>query len=154
MNPKIRRFMTRYCDQLQRLQFWLLMVATMLIVAGGTAWLLSGQHERSLEQFAKEARTDRMQAVAEAKAESAERVASANARAEQFAELAYRRMDSATDDLGRIATRVSRTSSAANTAATTAKVAATTAKEVVRKVDEVLPPPAPAAPARAPEWLN
>lgn len=42
----------------------------------------------------------------------------------------------------------------AGTAATKASAAAKSASTAVKKVEEVLAPPAPAAPARVPDWLN
>ncbi|MGV2894155.1 hypothetical protein ACNPPY_00035 [Achromobacter sp. AGC78] len=42
----------------------------------------------------------------------------------------------------------------AGTAATKATAAAKSASTAVRKVEEALTPPAPAAPARVPDWLN
>lgn len=145
--------MTRHCDRLRRIEFWFLILAATLIGSGWTAKL----YERSQQQILREAAIERHAVEASARAQAKEEVAAAvleaNQRAEHFAELAYRRMDSATDDLGRIATRVSRTASKANTAAATAKQAAQTAGDAARAVDQAVTP-APAVPASAPEWLN
>lgn len=145
MNPKIRRFMTRYCSQLQTTQFWLLMLASILFGGAGASALLSQYFERAQDRMYKEARIEREEAVAEARKQAATEITEANRRAEQFAEIALQRIDNATGNISKVANQV-------KNAGTAARTAAKSAKEVAKEVRDLTNQPQ--APSEAPDWLN
>ncbi|ANY17220.1 hypothetical protein L540_03400 [Bordetella pseudohinzii] len=81
-------------------------------------------------------------------------MSAAVSRAAGTAEMAAGKLDKAADAAEGAIKAAKGAATKAGTAATRASAAAKSANTAVKKVEEALAPPAPAVPARVPEWMN
>ena len=130
MARTIRRFVIRYCDQLQLFGFWLYVVAASLMGVGTGAWLM-------MESASKQ--------VVTARIDSADKIDAANQRAAEYQASNAELLAIIGGRLAATTTRVAETAQAvdgmartASEAATTASVAASKASTAASKASEAV----------------